>query len=102
MRIFYALLLAVPLFAAEPDAHSRFITVALTAGDIEQFGGWPIPRRWYANFIQKAEAEGAAAISIDIAFVTADPLHPESDEYFYEVLMQYPNVSLACPRFHPN
>lgn len=97
MRILYTFLLAVPLFAAEPDVHSRFITVALTAGDIEQFGGWPIPRRWYANFIQKAEAEGAAAVSIDIAFVTADPLHPESDEYFYEVLTQYPNVSLLVP-----
>lgn len=97
MKILTFLFLAFPLFAGEPDASSRFVTVAVTADDIEQFGGWPIPRRWYANLIQTAFAGGAEDVSIDIAFVSADPLHPESDEYFYDVLMQHPNVSLLVP-----
>ncbi|MBP6672713.1 MAG: CHASE2 domain-containing protein, partial [Bacteroidetes bacterium] len=97
MRILLFFLLAVPLFSAEMPARSPFVTVALTASDIEQFGGWPIPRRWYANLIQKANASGASAIAVDIAFITADPLHPESDEYFYDVLTQYPNVSILVP-----
>ena len=81
---------------------SRYVTIVLTAHDIEQCGGWPIARRWYGNIIQKLETAGAGRIFIDIAFVTSDPLHPESDEYLFEILQQNDNVFLLSPSSQKN
>ncbi|MFZ4619573.1 MAG: sigma 54-interacting transcriptional regulator [Bacteroidota bacterium] len=94
MKIFILLFLSFSLFCADRPAQSRTVTVALTSADVSQFGGWTIPRRWYGTLIQRANDGGASRIFVDIAFVTADALHPESDEYFYDVITASPNIFL--------
>jgi DNA-binding NtrC family response regulator len=103
MKLLYALIITSIVVVPHLQAsESPFVRVALSSHDIEQCGGWPIPRRWYATFIQKVRAAGAQRIFIDIAFVSPDPLHPESDEYFYDILLQDENVFLLHPARTPD
>ncbi|NUM79770.1 sigma 54-interacting transcriptional regulator [bacterium] len=60
----------------------------------QELGGWPIARRWYGIAIHNLKEAGAKRIFIDMAFVKADIVHPESDEFFYEQLVRYPDVYL--------
>jgi len=70
------------------------ISVAITKDDIRMLGGWPIERRWYGIAIQRLQTAGAKRIFIDIAFPSADILHPESDDFFFQIVEQFPNMYL--------
>jgi len=72
------------------------LSVAITSQDVAMLGGWPFERRWYGMAIQKLNQSGAGRIFIDIAFPSADILHPESDEFFFKQLEQIPNVFLLA------
>jgi DNA-binding NtrC family response regulator len=69
-------------------------SIAISSEDVKYFGGWPIERRWYSIFIKKLQQMGAKRVFIDIAFPSADVLHPESDELFYHQLTEWPQIYL--------
>jgi hypothetical protein len=69
-------------------------SIVISSVDVKNFGGWPIERRWFSILIKKLQQMGAKRVFIDIAFPSADVLHPESDELFYFQLCEWPNVYL--------
>lgn len=79
---------------AEPLSGSDDVVVEISRQDLRLIGSWPIERRWYALAIENLIQSGADSIFIDIAFPSADPVRPESDRMFYNVISQYSNVFL--------
>ena len=83
--------------AEEPPLH-----IAVQAADVAVLGGWPLERRWYGLAVQNLVHAGARRVFIDIAFPRADPTHPSSDQFFYAVLAEHPNVYLLAEAVPPD
>ncbi len=49
-------------------------------------------RKWYGTMINHLRAHGAQQIFVDISFLHADALHPESDAFFYSVVSRESDV----------
>ena len=78
------------------QAQTLPLNVVISRQDVAMLGGWPIERRWYGMAIQKLRQAGAGRIFLDIAFPSADILHPESDEFFFKQLEQTLEVFLLA------
>ncbi|MBN8704738.1 MAG: sigma 54-interacting transcriptional regulator [Bacteroidetes bacterium] len=66
--------------------------VVISQSDISTLGGWPLDRKFYGLVIETLTASGADEIYFELAFPTPDLLHPESDDYFGELLSSNPSV----------
>lgn len=88
-----------PLLTAQEQP---VIRIAIGKHDVEHLGGWPLARRWYAVAAQHAKQNGAQAIYFDMAFPSADALHPESDEVFYHECVRDDKIFLMTERVQEN
>ena len=62
---------------------------------IEQLGGWPITRDYYAYMIYILEQSGARAVGFDILLDSPHRRYPEFDQALSEILRETDNVCLA-------
>ncbi|HNF87124.1 MAG TPA: CHASE2 domain-containing protein, partial [bacterium] len=85
--VFFMFVSACQLFAVDSLTYVR-----ITAPEIESMGGWPMARKWYGTMINHLRAHGAQQIFVDISFLHADALHPESDAFFYSVVSRESDV----------
>lgn len=60
--------------------------VVISQSDIATLGGWPLDRKFYGLVIETLTASGVNEIYFELAFPSPDLLHPESDDYFGELL----------------
>ena len=100
--------LAVFLFsismAEEPQFRnihsSENIIVEINRQDLQALGEWPLERRWYGLAIVNLLQGGADSIYIDITFPNADPLRPESDNFFYNKVIHNDAIFLQTGQNH--
>lgn len=57
-------------------------------------GRWPWPRSVHAELLEFLEKQGAKIIVFDIVFSEKDLYHPDSDDYFREVIESNTNIYL--------
>jgi transcriptional regulator with AAA-type ATPase domain len=86
-------------YSGEKDSlYAGIKSIVISKNDVSNLNGWPIERRWYSLLIRKIMQGGAKRIFFDIAFPSADILHPESDELFYSRLNESPNIYLLTEK----
>lgn len=54
--------------------------IGITDEDMKRFGGWPLPRKRYAEIINYLKKGGASVIAFDIYFDMPDVENPENDK----------------------
>ncbi|MGK9368832.1 sigma 54-interacting transcriptional regulator [Melioribacter sp. Ez-97] len=79
--------------AKEPD--SSVVIVHINSDDIEQLGGWPIKRSYYALLIDRLNKIGAGKIGVEVMFSSRLAFQEVYNDLLNEVLNKSSNVVLA-------
>ncbi len=68
----------------------------------DQLGNWPWPRAAHAELVEWLQRQGVKQIVFDIWFSEPDVFNRSSDDYFGDVLNQYPNIYLPTMEIPSN
>ncbi|MDZ7721735.1 MAG: sigma 54-interacting transcriptional regulator [candidate division KSB1 bacterium] len=71
------------------------VLLYIDSESIEQLGGWPITRDYYAYMIYILKQAGARAVGFDILLDSPHRRYPEFDQALSEILQETDNVCLA-------
>jgi adenylate cyclase len=74
----------------------RIVLVVIDDKSLEDIGRWPWPRKKYIEMFDYIQNQGKAkVIAFDSFIRSRDTWNPESDEYFFSQLKEYPTVRMG-------